>query len=224
MQSEKKQKLNKLLNAYIATGIVLWVVAAIVILTPIAPSIYYNINEDAHASEVSSLTQNLEVDVEGLASYEQEQEAPAEPIDTRPPYDPALPIENRLIIPRIGVNAEIEEGSDWGAALQNGPWIVDNFPTPPDTTYGPAIIASHRWGGVGWSNEQRRLESFLRLPDLQNGDEIIIIWQQREYKYRVYSSMEDTRITDYNADLILYTCKLFWESPERIFRYAERIN
>lgn len=65
--------------------------------------------------------------------------------------------------------------------------------------------------------------SFYKLPSLEKGDIVEIVWNQRIYKYKIYKTTENTKITDYNADLILYTCKMYWESPERIFKYAVRV-
>jgi sortase (surface protein transpeptidase) len=93
----------------------------------------------------------------------------------------------------------------------------------PDKNDLPIIVAAHRFGYVYWDRETRNRVSFFRLPDTKVGDEIEIIWNQRRYVYEIYAEDESTYIKDYEADLILYTCKYF-NSPQRIFRYATRIN
>jgi hypothetical protein len=65
--------------------------------------------------------------------------------------------------------------------------------------------------------------SFFSLPKTRVGDKIDIIWGQRKYEYEIYKAETKTQISDYDADLILYTC-LLYNSPDRIFRYARRIN
>ena len=52
---------------------------------------------------------------------------------------------------------------------------------------------------------------------------VSVYWNQREYIYKIYAKEESTYISDYSADLILYTCK-YYNSPVRIFRYANRVN
>jgi len=145
------------------------------------------------------------------------------PVDTRPPFDPSLTKTPTLIIDSIGVHAEIQEGTDPEKALQKGPWRVPEFATPDEEGL-PVIIASHRWGGIGWNEQQRTRKSFYNLPKTKVGDRIEIIWDQRKYEYEIYKAEEGEEITDYDADLILYTCKLYWESPIRIFRYATRVE
>jgi len=69
----------------------------------------------------------------------------------------------------------------------------------------------------------RQQISFYNLPSITKRDIIDIIWDQRVFSYEIYNAEESTYISDYNADLILYTCK-FYNSPIRIFRYARAIN
>ena len=65
--------------------------------------------------------------------------------------------------------------------------------------------------------------SFYNLPKVKVGDIITIDWQQREYKYGVYKTENGEEITDYSADLILYTC-INLSGPERVFVYARLIS
>ncbi|WKZ31310.1 MAG: hypothetical protein QY318_00870 [Candidatus Dojkabacteria bacterium] len=229
MKSSKKRKLNNILNIYIGLGVALWIVAAVLILTPVVPAVAYRLFPQATDNEVSALTGQLEEDKNRLEEIREKhvdetRDPPA--IRPLPPYDPTLPKENRIIISKIGVDAEIQESDDSTAALNEGPWRVYNFGLPnyQETPFFPVIIASHRWGAVGWNAEQRKTMSFYSLPDTQVGDKIEIIWNQRRYEYEIYAAGETTQIEDYSGDLILYTCKLIWDSPIRIFRYAHRTN
>lgn len=179
-----------------------------------------------HDNEVRSLTQSVDEDIERYQETTGVDEiSPPQVVNTddRPDFDPSLPIVNTLIIPSIGVNTPIEEGIVPEEALSLGPWRVNDFGTP-DSNQIPIIIASHRWGGVGWDSQKRESASFLQLPTLQVGDRIEIIWDQRKYVYEIYDGEESTYISDYDADLILYTCKVIWESPVRILRYANRVD
>lgn len=141
---------------------------------------------------------------------------------TPPDIDPSLPKENGLIIEKIGVKGQLHEGTDWENILKLGIWRVPDFGTPEDDSK-PLILAAHRWGYLDWSPAFRKLNSFYSLPNLKIGDTIKVIWNQRPYEYKVYSTSTGTKITEYNANLILYTCQL-WNSPVRFFVYANRIN
>lgn len=142
----------------------------------------------------------------------------------QPPYDPKLGMTNQLIIPSIGVSTDIQEATydNYESALKNGVWRVSDFGAPNDNNM-PTILAAHRFGYLAWTNLFRRENSFYNLPNLKVGDLVEINWQGRHYVYEVYAGNQGTDITDYSADLILYTC-VDLTGPERIFRYARLIN
>lgn len=219
MKKNSVKKLNTILNAYILIGILLWILASVLIFTPIVPQVWYTFNSEATENELKSLTNNVNLDIQ-----EYNEPTPVEPVkNLLPTLDKSLPEKNTLFIKEIGVSSTIFDGKDYKSALQNGPWIVNDFGTPPKND-PPIIIASHRWGGIGWTKTERDRKSFYRLTELKNGDIIEIVWKQRLYKYKVYKTTESNKVTNYDADLILYTCKMYWESPIRIFKYAKRIN
>ena len=140
-----------------------------------------------------------------------------------PPYDATLPDGNWLIIPRIGVQTELLESATPDESLAKGVWRVPDFGLPGDTTK-PMILAAHRFGYKWWWNSSYwRYHSFYLLPTLQPGDLVEVISNKRKYTYEIYAGEQGEQITDYNADLILYTCK-FLQSPIRHFRYARLID
>lgn len=141
-----------------------------------------------------------------------------------PQFDPRLPHENRLIIPTIGVTTEIQEATydNYESALKQGVWRVSNFGDPASNSM-PTILAAHRYGYLAWSNLFRRQNSFFNLPKLAVGDTVQIYWMQRKYTYEVYAGAEGDNITDYSADLILYTC-VDLTGSKRIFRYARLLE
>lgn len=141
-----------------------------------------------------------------------------------PAFNASLPIENRLIIRSIGIDTQINEASTVGyeEALKKGVWRVPDFATPIDQNKS-IILAAHRFGYLIWSDLYRYKNSFYNLPKLKEGDIIEIIWNQRKYIYGVYSLQEGDMITDYTADLILYTCRDL-NTSTRIFRYARLIR
>lgn len=141
-----------------------------------------------------------------------------------PEQDLTLPKETIVRIPKIGVETQILEApqENYESALQQGVWRVPDFGVP--IKEGPPIIlVAHRFGYLNWTQQFREENSFFNLPELENGDRVEIIWDQRRFIYEIYQSEDGTEITHYTADLILYTCR-FLESDIRIFRYAKLIS
>lgn len=156
-------------------------------------------------------------------------EVPAVEIKTaenlyQPRFNPQLPSENRLIIPSIGVDTQIQEATleNYEEALKEGVWRVSDFGTP-FSRQRPTILTAHKFGYLKWSNLFRRKNSFYSLPKLKEGGIVEIIWKQRKYVYKIYGTGEGEEIADYSADLILYTCESL-NSPVRIIKYAKLLE
>ena len=141
-----------------------------------------------------------------------------------PPFDPRLPITNRLVIASIGVDTEVQEATsdNYEAALKKGVWRVSDFGAPNDNGR-PIILAAHRFGYLAWTNSYRHNNSFYNLPKIKVGDMVEIDWSQRKYLYEVYATSKGTQILDYSADLILYTCETL-TGEEKVFVYARLIQ
>ena len=142
---------------------------------------------------------------------------------SQPEREENLPEGNWLTIPRIGVRTEILESEDPEEALVKGVWRAPEFGSPGDIKQ-PMILAAHRYGyNWWWRGEYWKYHSFYLLPDLEPGDVVEVIADKRKYMYEIYAGEEGVEISDYNADLILYTCK-FLTSDIRHFRYARIID
>lgn len=141
-----------------------------------------------------------------------------------PRLDSSLPKESRIKIASAGIDTTINEATleNYEDALQIGVWRVSNFGTPSSQDK-PVILAAHRLGYLKWSVPYRLKNSFYNLPKAKTGDLIEIIWNQRKYVYEVYAEEQGDKITDYTADLILYTCEAL-DSPVRIFKYARLLE
>jgi len=219
---------------FVTIGLIFWTLTLVFALLPSWPHLYYRLQPQASNLLASTIA--------STATQAQETITKPSPSPTPTPttvipgsdpessninlslpdVDPSLPTENGLLIDKIGVRGEIHQGKDVEKILKTGIWQVPDFGTPPENTR-PIILAAHRWGYLEWSASFRKLNSFYNLPQLKVGDTIKVIWEQRQYEYKVYSTETGTRITDYNAKLILYTCQL-WNSPVRFFVYANRNN
>ena len=205
-------KIKNILNIYTVLGFSLLLLTLVLVAVPISPYVWYRINPAETEREIEKITVDvIEEDIEE-----------SEQIPKIPPLNENLPEGYHVVISSINVNSPISDSKDYTKALKSGSWIVPEYGTPEKDEL-PIIVASHRFGYTSWSNEFRNRISFFNLPKTDIGDTVSIYWNQREYIYKIYGKEESTYISDYSADLILYTCKYF-NSPIRIFRYAERIN
>jgi len=140
----------------------------------------------------------------------------------QPAQDPSLPLGDWLIISQIGVKTEFKATKTPDEALKTGAWLEPNYGKPGDTGL-PIIIAAHRFGwNWWWQSDYGRLHSFYLLPETKPGDLVQIISDQRQWTYEIFAAEEGEDITNYDADLILYTCKHL-SSPVRHIRYARLI-
>ncbi len=206
---EKQSFLSQLIKPYTIAGFVFIIGALILVATPIMPYIIYRINPGETTNEVEKISQPVANDDDIEAGDD---------VKILPPLDTTLPETPYVQIAKIGVDSPISTASDYTQALKQGTWLVSGYGTP-ENGISPIILAAHRFGYIYWDDATREEISFFNLPKTHEGDTIDIIWNQRKYSYEIYHEEEGTQITDYSADLILYTCKYF-NSPTRIFRYA----
>lgn len=182
-----------------------------------APSIWYSLS-----SKVDDFSVALLATVTGK---EEIKEAPTVQIpDWQPAINTKLSRDTTLKIVEIGVDTVVNEATfeNYESALRKGVWRVPDFGTPADRSR-PMILAAHRFGYLEWSNIYRRHNSFYNLPKLKNGDLVEITYKQRKYTYEIYAESRGEVISDYSANLILYTCETL-NSKVRIFKYARLLQ
>jgi LPXTG-site transpeptidase (sortase) family protein len=132
---------------------------------------------------------------------------------------------NRLILPPIGVNAEIIEGRDVYVIGKNqGVWRETNKIDP--TKDGNLVIAGHRFLYTAKNGGY-----FYNLPELKLGSKIYIRWKDTVYEYEVYNTKTvlpeqiDIRDKDpkVSKKLTLYTCYPLGSTAKRYVVEAKQL-
>lgn len=150
------------------------------------------------------------------------------------------PLENRIVIPKIGKNIPIVGvggdslvRSDWGQlekdiqnALKDG---VVHYPgTAEPGQLGNVFVTGHSsyylWDGG------RFKDVFARLHDLDVGDEFTIFWEQNVYRYKIRErkvvSPEETSVLKQPQDqkiATLMTCTPIGTAKNRLILVAEQL-
>jgi LPXTG-site transpeptidase (sortase) family protein len=132
---------------------------------------------------------------------------------------------NRLILPSIGVNAEIIDGRDVYVIGKNqGVWRETNSIDPSKD--GNIVIAGHRFLYTA-----RNGGYFYNLPELKLGSKIYIRWKDTVYEYEVYNTKtvlpEQVDIRDrdpkVSKKLTLYTCYPLGSTAKRYVVEAKQL-
>lgn len=151
-----------------------------------------------------------------------------------------LPPDRRIIIPAIWVQSPIinvDENAEakmqeWEFTddLKNG---VVHYPTTPEPDVNGNMML------FGHSSNYRWIKSayntiFSKLPQLVDGNEIIVIWDGKEYRYKVQTKEEvkpndvPSVYANYHTTtrqlITLMTCYPVWTRDERMMIVAERVD
>jgi len=151
-------------------------------------------------TQTDTLTPNLKIDV---------------------PQNDVASYGNRIKIDSIGVDTRILESWNAEKALEQGVWRMPDQGSPLDASK-PIVLAAHRWGWDYLSEDFRKKNLFLELPNIKEGDIIEVSWDGAIHQYKVNYKEEHEYVTRLE-DLILLTCKDF-DSDTRVFVYAEKIS
>jgi LPXTG-site transpeptidase (sortase) family protein len=133
------------------------------------------------------------------------------------PANTAVTHGAQIRVPSIGVDTSIFESQFAEYGLVNGVWRLPEHGAPDRP--GPFVLAAHRWGFDGLSQAYREQHLFNKLPDLKVGEEIIINWNNKIFKYKV-TAVEDNDHVSRIDDMILVTCR-YYDSMQRVFIYAK---
>lgn len=122
---------------------------------------------------------------------------------------------NRVIIPKIGVNAPIVETANAEYGLSLGAWHVPESSTPERG--GNTVITGHRFKYLPPNNL-----TFYLFHELEEGDLFTVIWAGKNYYYKI----RETRIVDDTEMSILentkepivtmFTCHPIYSTEKRL--------
>lgn len=114
-----------------------------------------------------------------------------------------IPQDNRVVVPKIGVDMPIVEGTD-DRALYRGAWRIPQTSTPPNGSN--TVLSAHRFMYTAGPL------TFFLLPKLEKNDIFIVYWQGQEYDYEVtekkvvhYTDTSVLQPTD-GPQVTLFTC------------------
>ncbi|PLX28062.1 hypothetical protein C0583_02415 [Candidatus Parcubacteria bacterium] len=130
---------------------------------------------------------------------------------------------NRLIIPKIGVNAPIVESDNEQQGLSMGAWRVPDSSTPDQG--GNTVITGHRFKYLPPHNV-----TFYSFDKLEKGDLVTVLWNKEEINYHIIETkvVPETEISimDQTVEprLTMFTCTPIYSTENRLVVIAEPIE
>lgn len=147
------------------------------------------------------------------------------PIDVKSLPAPQ-PTEDRIIIPKIGVDIPYAEGA---AALDRGAqWRYPDRGNPADG--GNFIIAAHRFSIQPTPSATIEKSPFYHIDKLAVGDKIIIDYKGKRYAYEIDQQRNVTpdqveiEAPSDSPKLTLYSCTLGGSSDGRVVLISKRLG
>lgn len=131
------------------------------------------------------------------------------------------PDDDRLVIPKIGVDNAIVEGRD-ERALWRGIWRFPASSTPDRG--GNTVLTGHRFQYLAGPR------TLYLLDQMQVGDVIIVYWKGQEYDYRIAErkivNPDAVEILDDTSDprLTIFTCTPVFSTKQRLVLIATPIT
>lgn len=152
---------------------------------------------------------------------------PINPIDVKAL---SAPDEDRIYIPKIGVNVAVVTGGP--EALDKGSW--HRLPDRGDPEKGGNfIISAHRFSLGSTPGQTRTKSPFYHINKLDNGDQVIVDFNKKRYGYEVTShkevkpnetSIEDPLKKGDEPRMTLYTCTFKGEADGREVYFAKPLG
>jgi len=135
----------------------------------------------------------------------------------------AVPDDNRLIIPSIGVDVKILEGTSERVLDQGGVWHIPNTGNP--LSGSNIVLSGHRWKYLPPSGI-----SLYLLDKVKDNEPIFLTWNGQSYTFRVRSrevvtpDRTDIAKPTTNTQLTIYTCTPLFSTSHRLVLYADLIT
>lgn len=132
-----------------------------------------------------------------------------------------IPSVNTIVIPRMGVNAVINEGST-DATLRKGVWRMPQAASPDEG--GNTVITAHRY--LYRPPDPR---TFFLIDKMVVGDTFTVYWEGKRYDYKVRETkiIEPTEVSILhntpNDQITLFSCTPLFTSDKRLVVIADRI-
>lgn len=174
-------------------SIVVIVLGLYIIISPFIPNIIYMFRDTS---------------AETIAPYQGELAKGLNSNTTAPP-----PEDNRIVIPSIGLNEPIYEGSSIGIINDGGTWHRPQTVTPPEI--GNSVIVGHRYYG-------NSVSTLYHLDKLIENEIFAVYWEGKELLYQI----TDKKVVPATATeiegpseerkLTIYTCHPLWSAKERL--------
>lgn len=129
----------------------------------------------------------------------------------------------RLIIPKIGVNAPIIISDDEKYGLAHGAWLIPLGSTPDQG--GNTIITGHRFKYLPPNST-----TFYLFDKLKVGDIFYVLWKDKSYFYKVReikiipASDSSPYYKSEKAILTMYTCNPIYSTKERLVIISDLIK
>lgn len=140
------------------------------------------------------------------------------------------PNEDRIYIPKIGVNVELNAGDE--KVLEKGAW--HRFPERGDPLEGGNfIISAHRFSLGSTPGQTRQKSPFYHINKLEVGDQIIVDFGKKRYGYEITKhtevkpdqvEIESPLSPNDPSRMTLYTCTLKGEADGREVYYAKPLG
>ncbi len=190
---------------FLAVGLIIYIV-----VLPFYPALKYKVVYEGQAGLPESA--DREVIKEQVADFRNH--LPDSAYDVSP---------NRVIIPKIGVNAPIvvTQNSDYGLSL--GSWLVPDTSTPDKG--GNTVLTGHRFKYLPPNNL-----TFYLLDKLAPGDLVSVVWKDNDYLYKVreLKVVDPTEVSILNPTsapvLTLYTCTPIYSTAQRLVVISDLIE
>ena len=201
-----KQPFIKTINKILF--IMVFLLAGYIIAAPFLPAVYLNITQAADSTKgfkYDSLLAQKAVVSQSIKTQDLK----------------AIPNENTLVIPQIGVDGKIYDGPDQ-FTLNKGIWRRPNTNTPDKG--GNTVLTAHRFLYTSGAN------TFYSLDKLKKGDKLAVFWNQKEYDYEIFDitivkpTQIDVENQTTNSILTLYTCTPLWTSEDRLVVKAKLLE